>query len=75
MNNDVLKELADDLRYAQCNSNDFDTYEMQALALSYCSAVTIYNNAKETLGIDADLAAADAYAKEFKLEWGYLSDD
>ena len=49
--------------------------EMQALALSYCSAVTIYNNAKEVLGIDADIAAADAYAKEFKLKWGYLSDD
>jgi hypothetical protein len=54
-----------------------ETYceEMQALALSYCSAVTIYNNAKEALGIDADIAAADAYAKEFKLKWGYLSDD
>jgi len=34
MNNDVLKELADDLRYVQCNSNDFDTYEMQAWWLS-----------------------------------------
>lgn len=34
MSNDVLKELADDLRYVQCNSNDFDTYEMQAWWLS-----------------------------------------
>lgn len=49
--------------------------EMQALAKSYCNAVTIYNNAKEALGIDADIEAADAYAKKFKLKWGYLNED
>lgn len=48
--------------------------EMQALALSYCSAVTIYKNAKEALRIDADIAAANAYAKEHNLKWGMLDE-
>lgn len=66
----IQKQLLED----GCSAESY-CEEIQTLALSYCSAVTRYKNAKEALGIDADIAAADAYAKEFKLKWGYLSDD
>ena len=48
---------------------------MKTLTADYCDAVSAYKHSSETLGIDADLKAADAYAKEHNLEWGFIYED
>ena len=48
---------------------------MDALEREYREAAKQFKIDKEVYGIDADLKAADAYAKEHNLKWGILYND
>ncbi len=55
----------------ECTPDEY-VEAMKTLNKEYSDAVKWFRLSKEALGIDADLRAADAYAKEHNLKWGII---
>lgn len=69
---DKRKEMVRELFFeGDCSAEVFDE-AMNKLNEEYNEAVKRFKLIKEELCIDADLEAADAYAKEHNLKWGIL---
>lgn len=58
----------------QCNTTEFKN-RMSLLADEYVAAVMHYYHDYLDLGIEEDLKAADAYAKEHNCKWGIIYSD
>ena len=63
--------LQDMLLKGECSSEEC-LEAMKILEKERVEVVTQYQLKQEALGIDADLKAADAYAKEHNLKWGII---
>lgn len=62
------------LRDGKWTDEDYRTL-MRCCADEYIKAVNQYRDDFEKLGIEADLKAADTYAKEHNWKWGILYDE
>lgn len=63
--------LQDILFKGECSSEEY-LEAMKILEKERVEVVTQYQLKQEALGIEADLRAADAYAKEHNLKWGII---
>lgn len=72
--NERIKEWQEAYKNGECTIREF-TNTMELLAYEYVSAVTQYNKDYSESGIDEDLTAADAYAKEHNCKWGIIYSD
>lgn len=65
-------EMIQDMLFkGECSKDEY-LEAMKALEKERVEAVEQYHLKQDTLGIEADLRAADAYAKEHNLKWGFL---
>ena len=58
----------------KCTAEEYNE-AMSSLYEDVCAESHRYMEEKEALGIDEDLKAADAYAKEHNLKWGIIYND
>ncbi len=63
--------LGDMLFKGECSKDEY-LEAMKVLEKERVEAVEQYYSKQEALGIEADLRAADAYAKEHNLKWGII---
>ncbi len=65
-------EMIQDMLFkGECSKDEY-LEAMKVLEKERVEAVEQYHIKQDTLGIEADLRAADAYAKEHNLKWGIL---
>jgi predicted Zn-dependent peptidase len=65
-------EMFQDILFkCKCSKEEY-LEAMKVLEKERVEAVEQYHLKQEALGIEADLRAADAYAKEHKLKWGII---
>ena len=65
--------LGDMLFKGECSKDEY-LEAMKVLEKERVEAVEQYHLKQDTLGIEADLRAADAYAREHNLKWGIIYD-
>jgi predicted Zn-dependent peptidase len=65
-------EMIQDMLFkGECSSEEY-LEAMKVLEKERVEAVEQYHLKQDALGIEADLRAADAYAKEYNLKWGII---
>jgi hypothetical protein len=72
--NNRIKKVQDMFLNGECTEDEYKD-AMKFLVKEYSDAVKWFKLVKEELCIDADLEAADAYAKEHNLKWGIIYED
>jgi hypothetical protein len=65
--------LGDMLFKGECSKDEY-LEAMKVLEKERVEAVEQYHLKQDALGIEADLRAADAYAREHNLKWGIIYD-
>lgn len=69
-----MNMVKEDFLSGKCTEAEYKK-AMKTLSADYVDAVLWFKQASDSDNVNADLLAADAYAKEHDLEWGILYED